>query len=467
MRRLAFCSPLNPQPSGISDYSEELLPFLGQYVEIDLFVEGGVIPTNAALRQALSVFPLSLLEQRHGKQPYDAVVYHMGNSPMHTAIYENLMRVPGVVVLHDWILHHFKLGYAAARNQLLAYRALMGERYGRAGIRTADRMLRGQLSDAVFRMPLNEDVLAAARGVIGHSHFIIEQVRKERPALPSALAPMGVPLPALIPPAAARQALGLPPTAPIWASFGHVNPYKRIEPALRAFRSFRAEHPEARYLLVGSVSPNYPLQAIIERSGVAEAVTVTGHVPSAAFAHYVAATDLCLNLRYPTAGETSASLLRLLGAARPTLVSAVDAFMELPDAACAKVDVDRTEADLILQYARLFNSAPEVAQALGQNARDYVAAHHTLEKAARGYITFLSKVYGWEPPDAVRAPLWSLVTTEAATALPADNVNVIQATTAPFPALEGLGPALAEVGVTADDRAVLEDVARVVKDLLG
>ncbi len=35
-------------------------------------------------------------------------------------------------------------------------------------------------------------------------------------------------------------------------------------------------------------------------------------------------------LRHPTAGETSASLLRLLGAGRPTLVTATGSFAELP-----------------------------------------------------------------------------------------------------------------------------------------
>jgi len=39
-RRIAYFSPLNPQKSGISDYSEELLPHLARYFDIDLFVDG-------------------------------------------------------------------------------------------------------------------------------------------------------------------------------------------------------------------------------------------------------------------------------------------------------------------------------------------------------------------------------------------------------------------------------------------
>ena len=38
--KLAYFSPLNPQPSGMSDYSEELLPYLAADAEITLFVDG-------------------------------------------------------------------------------------------------------------------------------------------------------------------------------------------------------------------------------------------------------------------------------------------------------------------------------------------------------------------------------------------------------------------------------------------
>src|SRR5207248_8267372 len=38
--KLAYFSPLTPQRSGISDYSEELLPYLAEGAEITLFVDG-------------------------------------------------------------------------------------------------------------------------------------------------------------------------------------------------------------------------------------------------------------------------------------------------------------------------------------------------------------------------------------------------------------------------------------------
>ena len=53
--KLAYFSPLSPKHSGIADYSEELLPYLAQHAEIDLFVDG-FTPTNEAITQAFDVF---------------------------------------------------------------------------------------------------------------------------------------------------------------------------------------------------------------------------------------------------------------------------------------------------------------------------------------------------------------------------------------------------------------------------
>ena len=462
MRRVAFCSPVNPAASGIADYAEELLPFLAQWCEVELFVAPGLVPTNPLLAAHLAVWSLDHLASRHAARPYDAIVYQMGNSPAHNAIYELLLRVPGVMVLHDWVLHHFKLGYLAAHNRLASYHAELARLYGRPGERAGRRMLQGQLTDAVFAMPLNDDVLAAARGVIGHSRWIVEQIAAAQPNVPAAWLPMGVPLPPLFDRAAARQALGLAVDAPVWASFGHVNPYKRSEAALRAFRHFRETHPTARYLFVGSVSPNYPLAAVVARLGLTDAVTITGYVSAAAWAAYVAAADLCLNLRHPTAGETSASLLRLLGAGRPTLVSAGDAFAELPDHVCAKVDADAGEAALIFEYAQLLDSTPALALALGANARAFVAREHTLSQAAAEYMRFLAQIYGWEAPTIQRPPLWTLPVVAALPVAVAPPV-VAAAGAAPF---AGVGDAVAALGVAPDD-AALGDIAAVAAGLWG
>ena len=245
-------------PSGIADYSEELLPYLGQYFDLTVYVEDGLQPTNRDLLRSFAVRPLSRLARDQRQQPFDALLYHIGNSPAHAQIWTAMKQVPGVVVLHEFVLNHFMLNYAAVvQRNVAAYEAEAARRYGAEGQRVAQLMLRGRLSEAAFQYPFSETLIEAAEGLIAHSQYVLDLVTTVRPSLPMALVPMGVPPPPLIERDTARARQGLPVAAPILASFGHINPYKRIEPVLRALRVLRERHHGLRYILVGSVSPNF------------------------------------------------------------------------------------------------------------------------------------------------------------------------------------------------------------------
>ena len=467
--RIAYCSPVNPAPSGIADYSEELLPYLGQYATLTLFIEDGLKPTNPQLEAHLEVLPLRRLERELRRHPDTALVYHMGNSPAHAGIWRQAQRWPGVVVLHDFVLHHFMLWYAAnVRHDIQQYVRAMGERYGEAGAHMAQLMIRSRFTDAAFAFPCCEPVLAAARGLLVHSQFVQNQVATLQPTMPVAVVPMGVPPPTTTDRAAARARLGLPPTVSVLASFGHLNAWKRVEPALRAVAALRAEGLDARYLLVGSVSPNYDLAGLIARARLGDAVTITGYVPRTQFDDYVAAADLCLNLRFPTGGETSASLLRLLGAGRPTLVSAVGAFAELPPGTAAQVDPGPAEGEQILAYCRLLLRQPALAAALGAQAKAFVAAEHTLAGAALGYARFLARMYGWRALVRFHAePLWSVASPQPAAppSAPIHQPPRPHALAVPTPLIAAAARAAAELGLRDQDHAILHALAERIAEL--
>src|SRR5687768_3391752 len=101
--KLAYFSPLNPQPSGISDYSEELLPYLAAQADVDLFVDG-FHPSNPKVTTYFRFFdyrrdPSMLARLRD----YDAVLYHVGNDHRyHGGIFDTMRAHPGVVVFHDF-----------------------------------------------------------------------------------------------------------------------------------------------------------------------------------------------------------------------------------------------------------------------------------------------------------------------------------------------------------------------------
>jgi glycosyltransferase involved in cell wall biosynthesis len=322
----------------------------------------------------------------------------MGNSAAHTYIYEQLQQHKGnskaVLVLHDFVLHHFLIGYYLNRGKTSEYIGLMQTSYGEEGTQIAQAVLRGKLPEALFQFPLSDAALEAASAVIVHSHYAANLIRQRLPAKNVGVVRMGVPLPPLVDQATARARLGLPQDEFILTSLGHLNPYKRLDSALWAFKAFSREYPASRYLLVGSLSPNYDVRAMLRGLGLENKVQVVGFASDSAYQDYLAASDVCINLRYPTAGETSASLLRIMGAARPVLVSRTGAFEELPDATCIKVDVDDAEEELLLEYLRLLKRDQALRFQLGLNARQYVTTHARLEDSAYDYYTFLAKVTG-------------------------------------------------------------------------
>ncbi|HEX5691550.1 MAG TPA: glycosyltransferase, partial [Roseiflexaceae bacterium] len=236
--------------------------------------------------------------------------------------------------------------------------------------------------------------------------------------------------------------------------------------------------PDLRYLLVGSISPSYDVRAAIARAGLEDSVTVTGYVDRAAFEDYVAAADICVNLRHPTAGETSASLLRLLGAGRPTLVTASGSFAELPHGVAAQVDADASEGELIVAYCRLLLDRPALAAQLGANAHDYVAREHSLEGAAEGYMRFLAGRYGWGEVRKIREmPLWPLETEnreprtenreESQAQIIPSHSQQFSASSILHSQFPDVAEALASMGATEDDRPLIEGAARAMRELMG
>ena len=335
----------------------------------------------------------------------------------------------------------------------------------------------GQFPEALFNYALSDEAINAARGIIVHSRYMAHLVREVRPDVPLSVVPMGVPLPPFIEKSEARARLGIDPDLFLITSVGHLNPYKRVSTILRAFKSLLMEVPNSLYLLVGSRSPNYDPSRQIEMLGLGERVRFTGYAAPSEFALYLAASDVCLNLRYPTAGETSASLLRIMGAGVPVLVSRTGSFEELSDDAVGKVDVGDIEEDLLLEYLLLLARREDVRAAMSHAARRYVAQHHTLEQAARGYLEFLFSLDRdpKKPPSIELKPAAepiSHISRRAVLAAPVvppkepSQVNTELEALPDYEPLALLAQAAADTGIEESDDAVLRHLAATLKGLI-
>lgn len=467
--KVAYFSPLNPIQSGISDYSEELLftmhgaTVAGRPAQIDLFIDRGYSPSSPEISRRFRV----MQGRGFGRvaNEYDSVIYQMGNSPAHAYIYEQLLRHPGVVVMHEFVLHHLRQWMALNNGRRKAYLALMEGKHGEEGREAARRVMLGQFPEALFNYPLSDEAITRAKGIIVHSRYMEGLVQRVRPDVPLSVVPMGVPLPPHIPKSLARARLGIDPDIFLITSVGHLNPYKRVSATLRAFKALLMEVPRSLYLLVGSRSPNYDPTRQIEMLGLSDRVRTTGYVSQEELARYLAASDVCLNLRYPTAGETSASLLRIMGAGVPVLVSRTGSFEELPDDAAGKVDVSEIEEDLLLEYLLLLARRHDVRDSMAANARRYVAEHHTLEQAAMGYFRFLLLLQGARSAHVKLSPV--------PIAQPSIPVDIQSPAPARLPDHEPDAPekdasgliglvaqAAAEIGIGEGDEVILSHIAR-------
>lgn len=393
--RIAYFTPLSPVESGISFYSEELLPVLARVLDLDVFVDG-YRPTHASALGMVRLRDAREFERAARTQPYDATIYQIGNSPAHAYLYDRALRYPGIVVLHDVVLHHLRLWMAVHRGRRRDYAATLERLYGERGREVARLVLRGQTPPTLFDFPLVEPVLDAAQAVIVHNATSAERVQALRPSLNVRVVPMGVPLPELPPRDEARARLGVSADAFLVVSHGHVTPYKRLDVALRAFRRLLIVRPDARFSIAGSeaLGPGLDLARQIGYLGLERQVSRLGFVPPATVADLFAAADCCINLRYPSAGETSASLLRIMGSGLPVLVSDAGSFRELPGDSCLKAPVGRLEEPLLAEYLIELARNEPLRVALGRRARRFVAEEHSLERAAGGYLTVLSAVTG-------------------------------------------------------------------------
>ncbi len=425
---LDYLSPLPPVRSGIADYSIDLLPELDQRTDLRVLRVPGQpvadevetrwqpVAAEAALAQAAPAE-----EAASGRLP----VYHLGNNPYHDDIERLARRYPGVVTLHDLVLHHLLCEQTLRGGDYRPYQQRLLQDHGWVGGPIARARRWGEPSEAaLFSLPAHRSLLRAQRGVLVHNRWAAAQILEFHPDVRVRVVPMGIPLP----PAAdahegreLRRRFGIPDHTAVLGSFGFQTPIKRTERVVEALAQPGLE--DAHLLIVGQVSAACQLQEAAAAAGVAERVHITGFVNFDDFEAAIAATDLALNLRYPTAGETSASLLRVLAVGRPAVVSDYGQFHELPDACVIKVPLGDGEVEALAEQLRQLLAAPEELLRMGAAARAHVEQHHHPAAAAEAVIEACREWKDLEPPAASSpdAEPWEntvTVTTRTASELP-------------------------------------------------
>jgi glycosyltransferase involved in cell wall biosynthesis len=390
--RIAFFTPVSPQKTGITDYSEqEILPYLSKFCDIDIFIDKNVNPSNKFLTNNFDIFPYSDFPSLEKK--YDIPVYQMGNNPMHQFVYDTLEKYPGIVVLHDIFLHGFLWNISLLKGNYKKYIDLFEYCYGEKGKKIAQVAVDTGIYPE-FEYPLIKKIIDCSLGIICHSDFGINHVIRENKK--SIVKKINQPYTVLNKPGKKnsdiniKKDLNLTNFFPIITSFGYIFPHKRFNIIFKAFKNVLERYPDAILILVGEDMMN--IRQMISDHNLTKSVVQTGYVSQSLAQDFLNVSDICINLRYPTAGETSRSVLQIMASQKPVIVSNVGWFAELPDNSCLKVDVDEYEKETLLQSMLVLSSDKKLRDTVGVNAQNHVIREHNPDKIAQDYYSFMKNV---------------------------------------------------------------------------
>jgi glycosyltransferase involved in cell wall biosynthesis len=328
--------------------------------------------------------------------PADLDLYEIGNSPPHAFVYRAALARPGVVVLHEWSLHHLVLHETVERGDRASYLREMRRAHGEAGTfvgRQVARALGGEMLPALF--PLNDRLLEASLGVVALTEFVRSRAARRLPGRPVLHLPHHFALPLDPPPSReeARSALGLPPDALLVVAPGLATAAKGIGAALRAVGRLRARHPRLRLVVAGDVDPRLPLHEWARAQGSGDQLLLTGRLALPDFVRHLCAADVVLSLRFPSHGEISGALVRALGIGRPVLVTAgTPAAQEFPEGVVIPVEPGPAEEAQVEALLDRLLSDPGLRERISALARDHVRVHHDLGRTVDRLADFLVEV---------------------------------------------------------------------------
>ena len=193
--------------------------------------------------------------------------------------------------------------------------------------------------------------------------------------------------------AATRERLNIPADAVVIATFGYMRPSKRLRSVIQAARSLTPLARPYRLLLVGDfVSPEY--EATVEALLDGAPSIQLPFVPEDEFWRLVAITDICVNLRYPSAGETSGIAAKLMAASKPVIVTDGEEYSGYPEVVVLKVDPGESEVEMLAHYLCALAAEPQMRSVIGGTAARFATEQQSIERVGKLYMQALHQVAG-------------------------------------------------------------------------
>ncbi|MEH2231677.1 MAG: glycosyltransferase [Nostoc sp.] len=389
--KVAYVSPWPPQRSGIANYSFEIVRHLKKYVDITVYVEN--LKEHITDDLELSLISISALPQE--KDKYDCIIYHIGNNTkFHKEIYRMAWQYPGITVLHEFNIHPFLADSFLGTDDERLYADALGRGYGEIGKCSYEAVKSKGIYPDVWKFPMSHALVKQSVATIVHSHWVKEQLRDVKNVF---VVPIGCVNNQLLESSdeqiALKKRFGISDDKFLVSTFGFVNVLKRIPIILEAIKILTDMGYPVQLFIGGEViDSSLMIEEKIESLGIAKNVTISGYLSDEDFEACICMSDIVLNLRYPSLGESSAALMKVLSYGRACITSNYQQFSEIPNHVCWKVDIGDLEIPQLVAYLEELMRNPAARKQLGKNAAFFAANYSSYEIAAKFYTKVISKV---------------------------------------------------------------------------
>lgn len=385
--RIAWFSPFPPVRTGIADCSAELVAALR--------ARGHAIDPYPA--ESAHDFPWI-----HRQRPYDLVIYQFGNSSHHDYMWAYALRYPGLVVLHDGCLHHARAAFLLRERRAADYRAEFAWNHPDVPRDAAELAVAGLDSRLFYEWPMVRGLMASARLVATHGTAIGNPPSGVRPPVRMRLGHGAFVTPENRRAARkrVREQYAIADDEVVFGVFGGLTPEKRIAQVLGALRAILPYAPSSRLLLSGARAAHFDVDAAIDAHGVRDRVVITGYLPEDELTEHLAACDVSLNLRWPSAREISGAWLRALAAGVPTVITDLVHLIDVPSidprtwganvdvgprpSIAIAIDILDEDHSLRLAMKRLAQDA-DLRAALGRDGQAFWQREHSLAAMVEDY----------------------------------------------------------------------------------
>ncbi len=319
----------------------------------------------------------------------DGVVYQIGNNfEFHEGALHWLVKLPGLVCLHDYFLGHLFYGFS------LKYRTnssnILKNLYGDSFVEKFYSSVRSSsfIEDTINDMPMTEWICSQADGVITHSKVGIERIKNSCPG-PVRVIPLPYNTPQIN--FTYNCKFNLTYDYINLLSIGHANPNKRIDAVIRAIGSSKFLKRRIQYNIVGSIENSEIIRLSMLASQNEVNIHIIGMVDDKNLKKEFSKADIVCCLRWPILETASASTIESMMYGKCVIVTDCGFYSEIPNSCVIKISKKSEISDIKESLEFLIRNRSKISS-IGVCAKKWASKNFTACNYANQLVEILDEI---------------------------------------------------------------------------